>query len=182
MTEETNTTEAEVQPTATEPKQPEKSAEHMIPKSRLDEVIEQKRKAEERLKEFEDAEARRKEAEMTEAQKLQAAKDKAEADAAQAKAEAQNAMAEANAKLLKSAVLMKASAMGFEHPADAYALMDVSQVKDESDEAGIEAALKSLIGRLPIKTQGDGKGTPKLKLPDKPKSLEKTGRVFTRPF
>jgi len=75
--------------------------------------------------------------------------------------------------------------MNFEHPADAFVLMDVSQVKEKDgdyDEASIEAALKPLIGRLPVKQQGSGIGTPKLSVPgQKPAENKKpVAARFTR--
>jgi hypothetical protein len=80
---------------------------------------------------------------------------------------------------------LKARDFGFEHPADAFALADktaVTKKDDEYDDASIEAALKPLIGRLPIKAQGDGKGTPKLPPAPVSKTKQKEGRTFGRPF
>ena len=112
-----------------------------------------------RLADLEAKEQARADAQLTKEQQL-------EKQVAEAKADAVKARMEANAKLLKSAVLLKAAAMGFEHPTDAFALADLSAIT--ADEAGdydeklIEAALKPLAGRLPTKTQGDRVGTPKL--------------------
>jgi len=134
---------------------------------------------------FEQAEKKRIEAQLSkeELAEKQRADEKAKAD--QALADADKKVAEANNKLLKAAFLLKAKDLGFENPADAFALADKNAVtkKDdgEYDEASIEAALKPLIGRLPIKAQGDGKGTPKLPPAPVSKTKEK-GRAFTRTF
>ena len=64
-----------VQPPAAEPIKTE-PAEHMIPKSRLDEEIKKRADAEKELKKFQEAEEKRKQAEMTDLQKLQAENEK----------------------------------------------------------------------------------------------------------
>jgi hypothetical protein len=110
-----------------------------------------------KLEKFELAEKERADAQLTKEQLL-------EKQVAEARQDADKARQDAAAKLLKAAVLLKAASMGFEHPADAFALMDKNQVKEkdgEYDEASIEAALKPLTGRLPVKSQGAGLGTPK---------------------
>jgi hypothetical protein len=108
--------------------------------------------------------------------------EKAKAD--QVLLDAQKIVAESETKLLKAAFLLKAKDMGFENPADAFALANKTVAKKddgEYDEASIETALKPLIGRLPVKAQGDGKGTPKL--PQPPRKVEnqkKFGEVKRR--
>lgn len=112
-----------------------------------------------KLEALEKAETERQEAQLTKEQKL-------ERELADAKADAERARMEANAKLLKSAVLLKAASMGFEHPNDAYALAEIGNItaneQGDYDEKAIETVLKPLTGRLPVKTQGAGIGTPKL--------------------
>ena len=141
---------------------------------------------------FEKAEKERAEAQLSKeelAEKQRADEkvkaDQAVADADKKVAEADKKVAEADAKLLKAAFLLKAKDLGFEHPADAFALADKNVTKKddgEYDEASIEAALKPLIGRLPVKAQGDGKGTPKLPPAPASKTKQKEGRAFGRPF
>lgn len=173
-----------VQPPAPEPTPPV-TAEHMIPKSRFDEVNSARDKAEKELKKLQDAEVKRQEAQMTKEQlaEKQLADEKAKAE--QAVADAAKKVAEADEKLLKAAFLLKAKDLGFEHPADAFALADKTVKRNddgEYDEASIEAALKPLIGRLPVKAQGDGKGTPKLPPAPASKTKQKEGRAFGRTF
>lgn len=138
---------------------------------------------------FENDAKKRLEAQMTKEQLLekQNAEYKANAEraVAEAKALTEKVAAEAEAKLLKAAFLLKAQNMGFENPADAFLLADRSVIakKDdgEFDDTSIEGALKPLIGRLPVKAQGDGKGTPKLP-PAQSKSKPKEGRAFLKTF
>lgn len=142
-----------------------------------------------KVESFEKEEKKRAEAQLTKEQLLekQNAEYKARADqaTAEAKAVTEKVTAAADAKLLKAAFLLKAKDMGFDNPEDAFILANKSVTRKDDgdyDVAEIEAALKPLIGRLPFKAQGDGKGTPKLP-PAQPKTkLEKIGRVFTRPF
>jgi hypothetical protein len=121
-----------------------------------------------KLEALEKADEERANAQLSKEQRL-------EKEVAEAKADAEKARLEANAKLLKSAVLLKAAAMGFEHPSDAFALADLSTVTaneaGDYDEKLIEAILKPLTGRLPVKSQGDRVGTPKL--PQSAKQSEK---------
>jgi hypothetical protein len=173
---------APVQPPATEPTPPA-LAEPMIPKSRFDEINNQKKEAEQQLQKYLDAEQKRKESEMTDLQKAQADKEAAEKKVADAEEKANKATAEAQEKLLKSAVLLKAGSMNFEHPDDAYELAKSKNVLStltanetgDYDEKAIEAALKPLVGRLPIKQQGSGIGSAILRpgalkqTPEKPK-------------
>ena len=184
MPEETVTPEVPpVQPPAPEPTPPA-TAEHMIPKSRLDEVLAAKAEAEKELKKLKDAEVKRLEAQMTKeqlAEKQQAAE---KAKVEKTLADAEKTLAQADEKLLKSAFLLKAKDMGFENPADAFALAEKTVTKKddgEYDEASIEAALKPLIGRLPIK-KSEGAGTPKLPPAPLKTKPEKQGRTFNRPF
>ena len=111
-------------------------------------------KAVKRLADFEAAETKRKEEQMSREQLLE----KRLAEMAQ---QVETTKAEAAAKLLKSAVLLKASELGFEHPADAYSLAGLDPTTEYTDEQ-IEAALKTLTGRLPVKAQGAGVGSPKI--------------------
>jgi len=73
------------------------------------------KKAQTRLVELEAAEQKRLEAQLTKEQLL-------EKQNAEYKAQAETATQKASEKLLKAAVLLKASALGFEHPADAFSL------------------------------------------------------------
>jgi hypothetical protein len=187
MTDEIQEVETPVIETKESPAPPATQSEHLIPKSRFDEVNQARDKAEKELKKLQYAETKRMEAQLTKEQLLekQNAEYKAKAESAQAEAKALTAklIADADEKLLKAAFLLKAKDMGFDNPADAYALANKSVAKKEDgdyDEAAIEGALKPLIGRLPIKAQGDGKGTPKLPPAQKPKTKE--GRAFNRPF
>lgn len=115
-------------------------------------------KAAKKLAEFEAAEQKRKEEQMTKEQLL-------ETRLAEMTRQVEMTRADAAAKLLKSAVLLKASEMGFEHPADAYALAGLDPAHEYTD-AEIDAALKTLTGRLPVKQKGAGIGSPQL--PNKP--------------
>jgi hypothetical protein len=150
-------------------------------------------KAQARLAELEAAEVKRAEAQLTKEQLLEKqaadAKALAEKTAAEYKAQAEKVSADADAKLLKAAVLLKAKDMGFENPADAY---DLARVRDvlknvktkedgEYDEASLEAALKPLIGRLPVKQQGSGKGSPQFPQPGKPADKQQAvAKIKTR--
>lgn len=143
-----------------------------------------------RVDAFEKADVKRQEAQLSKEQLLEKRTQEAEEQTAKVKADAEANLAkisqEAEGKLLKAAFLLKAKDMGFEHPDDAFMLADRNAIikKDdgEFDEVSIEAALKPLTGRLPVKTVGDGKGTPKLPQPPKSKISEKIGRAFNRPF
>lgn len=149
-------------------------------------------KAAKRLAELEAQEAKRAEAALTKEQLMekQAAEARAQAEkqAADYKTQAEKVSAEAEAKLLKAAVLLKAKDMGFENPADAYDLARVRDVlksvktKDdgEYDETSIEAVLKPLIGRLPVKQQGSGKGTPQLRQPQPVEKEKAVAKIKTR--
>lgn len=133
-----------------------------------------------KLAEYEAAEQKRAEEQLSKEQLL-------EKQNAEFKAQAEKIGVEAEAKLLKAAFLLKAKDLGFENPADAFALADKTVVKKlesgDFDEASIEIALKPLIGRLPVKQQGDGKGTPKFPAAKlKETKSEIKGRVFNRPF
>jgi multidrug efflux pump subunit AcrA (membrane-fusion protein) len=127
--------------------------------SKLQAELKEIKPAAKKLAEFEAKEKERADAQLTKEQLL-------EKQVVEARAEAEKARMEANAKLLKSAVLLKAGAMNFEHPLDAFSLADLSKVEIDDngdyDEKSIEAVLKPLIGRLPIKAQSAGIGTPKL--------------------
>jgi hypothetical protein len=127
-----------------------------------------------KLEALEKADEERANAQLSREQRL-------EKEVAEAKAEAQNARLEANAKLLKSAVLLKASAMGFEHPADAFALADLSAIAldgaGEYDDKLIEAALKPLAGRLPVKQAGANLGSP---VPPNKKAPTKDNKLAPR--
>lgn len=135
---------------------------------------------------FERAEKERAEAQLSKEQLLEKQKADAEAEAEKAKAMAKQKEDAADAKLLKAAFLLKAKDMGFENPADAFTLAEKSAVTKKEDgdydEASIETALKPLIGRLPVKAQGDGKGTPKLPPAPMSKTKSKEGKAFNRPF
>ena len=137
-----------------------------------------------KIESFELAEKTRLEAQMTKEQLAEKQQANERAKVEKTLADAEKTLAQADAKLLKSAFLLKAKDMGFENPADAFVLAEKTITKKddgEYDEAGIEAALKPLIGRLPIK-KSEGAGTPKLQpAPLKTKS-EKQGRTFNRPF
>jgi hypothetical protein len=109
-----------------------------------------------KLEKFELAEKERADAQLTKEQLL-------EKQVAEANARAEQALAIADAKLLKAAFLLKAKDLGFENPEDAYALANKEVKRKENgdfDEASIEAALKPLTGRLPVKAQGSGLGSP----------------------
>lgn len=111
-------------------------------------------KAARKLAEFETAEQKRKDEQLTREQLL-------EKQLSEARQQVETTRAEAATKLLKSAVLLKASEMGFEHPADAYALAGIDPTAEYTD-AQIEAALKTLTGRLPVKAKGSGIGSPQI--------------------
>jgi serine phosphatase RsbU (regulator of sigma subunit) len=149
-------------------------------------------KAQKRLLELEAQEARRAEAALTKEQLMEKqtadARAQAEKQASDYKAQAEKVSADAEAKLIKAAVLIKAKDMGFENPADAY---DMARVRDvlksiktkddgEYDEALIEAALKPLIGRLPVKQQGSGNGTPQLRKPQPVEKDKAVAKIKTR--
>jgi len=147
--------------------------------AKLQAELKEVKPAAKKLAEFEAKEKERADAQLTKEQLL-------EKQVAEARREAETARMEASAKLLKSAVLLKAGSMNFEHPLDAFVLADLSKI--ETDENGdytdksIEAVLKPLIGRLPVKAQSSGGGTPKL-LPAQTKTETKEkGRIFNRPF
>lgn len=122
-----------------------KNTEHMIPKSRFDEVNEQRKKAEEALaakekadKEAEEKRLKEKEdfktlAEQKEAE-LKALKEQSEADKKAAEAKATKAQHEAD-------VIAAAAKLGFADPKDAVALL--------GDATDIEPALKKLAEEKP---------------------------------
>ena len=126
-------------------------------------------KAVKRLQEFEAAETKRKEEQMTREQLL-------EKQLGEMRQQVETTRAEAAAKLLKSAVLLKASEMGYEHPSDAYALAGLDPATEYTD-AQIEAALKTLAGRLPVKAKGDGLGSPRLPNTPKPQNKQPVAQV-----
>jgi len=128
-----------------------------------------------KVEKLEAAEKTRADEQLTKEQRL-------EKELLEARAQVETTRAEAAAKLLKSAVLLKASEMGFEHPADAYALAGLDPATEYTD-AQIEAALKTLTGRLPVKAQGAGVGSAKFpgKSGVKIQSTQKATRKFT-PF
>jgi len=71
--------------------------------------------------------------------------EKAQAEAVTARAEADSAIAEAQSMVLRSAIIAKAAAVGFQDPADAYALIDRADLNDD----GIDDALKTLAEKKP---------------------------------
>ena len=126
-------------------------------------------KAVKRLADFEAAETKRKEEQMSKEQLL-------ETRLAEMTKQVETTRADAAAKLLKAAVLLKASEMGYEHPADAYALAGLDPATEYTD-AQIEAALKTLAGRLPVKAKGDGLGSPRLPNTPKPQNKQPVAQV-----
>lgn len=71
--------------------------------------------------------------------------EKAQAEIASTRAEADAAIAEAKETVLRSTVIARAAAIGFQDPADAYALID----KTELTEDGIDELLKELAEKKP---------------------------------
>ena len=134
---------------------------------------------------FEKAEKERADKELSKEQLAEKRQAEERAKADQVLLDAQKIVAESETKLLKAAFLLKAKDMGFENPVDAFTLAEKTVTKKEDgeyDEASIEAALKPLIGRLPVKALGDGKGTPRLPQKGLEKQKSKEGRVYNRPF
>ena len=134
-------------------------------KNKEDEAERNKRKVDK----LEAAEKTRADEQLTKEQRL-------EKELLEARAQVETTRADAAAKLLKAAVLLKASEMGYEHPADAYALAGLDPAT-EYTEAQIEAALKTLAGRLPVKAKGDGLGSPRLPNTPKPQNKQPVAQV-----
>ena len=191
-----DTEEKKVEETQVE-KTEEKAAEKAAPtveelQKKIDELTrhstnkeEEAARVQKKIEALEQAEKKRLEAELTKEQLAERHQVEEKAKADQAVADADKKVAEADLKLLKAAFLLKAKDMGFENPADAFVLANKAVTKKddgEYDEASIEAALKPLIGRLPVKTQGDGKGTAKFPPPPTKTKPQKEGRAFNRPF
>jgi multidrug efflux pump subunit AcrA (membrane-fusion protein) len=110
-----------------------------------------------RLQELETAETARRQAELTETERLKQ-------QLADAQAQAQQAQAQARETLIRTAVEMAAARAGFQTPADALALADLSgvSVDDAGQVQGVEAAIKALAKDRAylLKTQSPGIGTP----------------------
>lgn len=142
-----------------------------------------------KIEAFEKAEKLRAEAALSKEQLQEKRTKEAEATVAKVRQEAEANLAkitaDAETRLLKAAFLLKAKDMGFDNPDDAYALANKSVIRKEDgdyDVASIEEALKPLIGRLPVKAQGDGKGTPKLPPAPQKQNQQQKGRAFQRTF
>lgn len=106
-----------------------------------------------RRKKLEEIEA----AELTESEKLK--KELADEREMRQKLEAANKQ-----DRIRTAVLLKATELGFEHPQDAVALADLSKVEiaEDGKVSGFENSLEALLksGRLAVK-KIDGPGTPR---------------------
>lgn len=106
-----------------------------------------------RLADLEAEEEKRRKAQMSELEQAQEEARQAKEEALKANSERERVLAEAASQALKTAVLLKASEMGFEHPEDAYALADLAII--ETDESGkfsnLEAVLEPIKSRLPLK-------------------------------
>jgi len=138
-----------------------KDAEHMIPKSRLDEVIAKAEKAEKALLKFQEAEDKRKKDELSELDRLKLEKQEAET-------RAQNAANELLAEREKNTIYAEANKAQFgegkakfAEPEVAYKLLD-----PELKEKGILQALQELAKKHPYlleaaqPSKGDGVGSP----------------------
>jgi ABC-type Fe3+/spermidine/putrescine transport system ATPase subunit len=104
------------------------------------------------IERYEQAETERVKAAMSETDRLKAEVEEAKKQAAEAKAEQTRIAAEAASQNLKTQILLRASAMDFANPQDAYALLDLAEVNADESET-IDKALAKLEGRLPKKTQ-----------------------------
>lgn len=154
--------EVEVKEVKTEsPAPPAKNDEHMIPKSRLDEVLAKAEKAEKALQKFQEAEDKRKKDELSELDRLKLEKQEAEnkaqaaADELIAEREKNTIYAEANKPQFGEG---KAK---FAEPEIAYKLLD-----PELKSKGILQALQELAKAHPYllestaQSKGDGVGSP----------------------
>jgi hypothetical protein len=139
--------------TETEPEQQQAGNDGETPKVLLAELEETRkalqkanRESAQRRKKLEELEAReraREDAELSEMEKLQKQLD-------EIKAEKEQALKNAQAIQIKAAVIAKASALNFNDPYDAYALVDISQF-EVSDEgvSGVDEALTELAESKP---------------------------------
>lgn len=120
---------APVQPPAPSATKDEPPAEHMIPKSRLDEVIAARDKAEKDLKALQDAEAERKKSELSEVERAKQEKQEADTRAEKAEKELADQRATIAAEKAFAAVVAKLNLGFFNDKAreDAFALMDMSK-------------------------------------------------------
>jgi hypothetical protein len=138
-----------------------KEAEHMIPKSRLDEEIAKSKKAEAALFKFQEAEDKRKKEEMSELDRLKIEKKEAED-------KAQKAADELTSEREKNQIFAEASKpqfgdgkLKFAEPEVAYKLLDA-----EEKAKGILQALTELAKKHPYlldkpAASGDGVGSPR---------------------
>lgn len=165
MTEQTATEPAVTVATANaQPESPApaaKEAEHMIPKSRLDEVLAKAEKAEKALLKFQEAEDKRKKDELSEIERLKLEKKEAEEKAAQAESVllAERSKFEIIAEASKPQFGDKKQK--FINPEIAFKLLG-----DEDKAKGILVALNELAKASPFLLEqptqsGDGVGSPK---------------------
>ena len=105
-----------------------------------------------RLDELEQAESERAKAAMSETDRLKAEVAEAKQKAAEAIAEQERVKSEAASQSLKTQILLRASALDFANPEDAYALLDLAELKADEPKT-IDDALVKLEGRLPKRAQ-----------------------------
>jgi len=107
-----------------------------------------------RLADLEAEEQKRKEAAMSEHEKILAELERHKLAAQEAQAETERISAESASQALKTAVLLKASEMGFEHPEDAYALADLASIEtdDKGKYSNLEEVLEPIKARLPVRS------------------------------
>lgn len=120
-----------------------------------------------KLEAFEASERERQEKELSEAQKLAKRLEEHQAELAQERQLRETTEARLRRVLIENSVTLKAVDLGFEHPEDALALLDLSKVEitEEGKVKGFEKALEELAksNRLPMrKAQGAGIGTPRI--------------------
>ncbi len=162
---ETPAESAPVQPPAPSAKKDEQPAEHMIPKSRLDEEIAKRDKAEKELQKFQAAEDKRKKDELSEVDRVKL--EKTESD--QRAERAEKALTDERVKNAIYAEANKAQygekKSKFVSPEIAYKLLDLSRIEVEDGKVtGVADMLKTLAKDNPFlleqATNGDRVGSP----------------------
>lgn len=120
-------------------------------------------------------------AKKSELEKLQGAVTKAGEKQAQAEVKAAELEELLQGERMRNAIVAKASELGFEVPGDAYALIDLAEVKvgEDGKVSGFEKALEELAksGRLKMRagTPGAGLGTPGRKPAGKQQQQQQQG-------
>lgn len=160
--------EVEIKEVKTESPAPSASTdEHMIPKSRLDEEIAKRDKAQRALEKYQADEEKKKLADMTEIERLKAEKTTAETKALQFQKDLET-------ERERNAVITKANDLNFQNAEQAYKLAE----RDENGKVE-SGALEKLAKESPYllkKNNGDGVGSPaKGKTPsptDKPREYK----------